>query len=1271
MSTSYNHPSRSRSTPYGVYALIFIVFFNIPLFSLATFTSGGTAAQLATKIQGNGITITNAVIRRGSTLQTGTFDTGVTGASLAIDSGILLTTMDINEAFTTNNDPGTSNNFPTIASDSDLVAIDSLATYDTVVLEFDITLDANTRLLLVNYQFASEEYNEYVGTKFNDAFGFFISGGDLNQTYNIARVVNPQIFTNVNNLASFPPVTVNNVNNGTPGSWLPADPATIPPDYTNAQYFIDNEDGSAADVEFDGLTVGLNATLDNLTPGMTYHFKMALADTGDNKYDSGVFVNSINGVRAPQICYDYSYKQNDQFFTETYDITRGPRIAGTVLTGVPVDVGIYIKNIEDSEILATNVKLDVLDLNGSQVTYTPDSVNVTDPGTTSPRFIADNTEGMTNTSLSIENIPIADFGSLEYFFAYYSLDPLVDTLDTPIDINISYTLTIPLSTVQSIDIDVFSIIDEDTPLCLASGGAYLVQKGVFNLEHASLNGTQYYNLPTQVVRRPDAFKVVAYDPDDADLVTRRDLNSTAFVELIDAGGFQDVDTSCNEPSSSLTEKILVNFEDSAFADFNEAVILANSLDATQSVEDFFGNARQNTAFRISYNVLGDGNQSLINVVETPPGSNRYIITNYTDLAQGVINENSDLPPNEQNKCREDVVIKSYLPNGNVKTTTYTTMPQACGNASDTNTISAEEVATCMQCVFGYNTKYVCSRDNFAVRPEAFDVKIKDNNQATDPLAATVDLPPEADVSAGYSYRYDVNATTHTDGSAAKGYTRSFTIASTLDHSVTTKWDPDGHTVSGCNDINDKYLDIYLVNGIAINNPNMHDNVGRYQLQMKDSGWTNVDQSPISHHTGSYFLSGNDCLIDQSTVPNKTTQLTRANIGCTTSSDHVNNDAGLSYFDHNITVHPYDFNLSTVTFNKGKSKTEITADDYVYINNIRGDSNMSVRYSGDIKAVGANTASLSNFVKDCYAEDIDLDLNTSALPATPIFKYRLRENNATTTDFSFSEVDGNNTGSEKLPTVTIPASRFTKGLFGESAMEFNVNFDRNITTPVNPLKIVYNWFNVSCTTPVNCQSRADMTLTHLPDTTLITDLNITHIYGRLHTPRQRVADTNPADLPATAQIPLYYEFYCNSLSGCNINDYTTVAPILSPNRLLSQDDVRWYVQALHDVVAEGNSTFTQTRNNANDARFANGANMDIDTGSLTATYTYDGVQGYPYKVTIELGTQDWLLYNRYDITATENEFELEFFTTGQWSGKDESNMGLDANSSTNVNRRVEW
>src|SRR6185436_9045314 len=71
-------------------------------------------------------------------------------------------------------------------------------TFDATILEFDFVCD-NPTAISFQYVFGSEEYNEWVGSPFNDVFGFFLNG------VNIATV--PTICS-----SGGIPVAINNVN---------------------------------------------------------------------------------------------------------------------------------------------------------------------------------------------------------------------------------------------------------------------------------------------------------------------------------------------------------------------------------------------------------------------------------------------------------------------------------------------------------------------------------------------------------------------------------------------------------------------------------------------------------------------------------------------------------------------------------------------------------------------------------------------------------------------------------------------------------------------------------------------------------------------------------------------------------------------------------------------------------------------------------------------------------------------------------------------------
>ena len=1210
------------------------------LFGLASYTAGGTANELAAKIQGNGVTITNPVIRRGSDNQTGIFTNGATGANLAIDDGIYLGGMSVQNAFTTNSSWNTSNNFPDISPDADLLAIDSRARYDTVVFEFDVTLDSNTRLLLVNYQFASDEYNEYVGSIYNDAFGFFVSGGDLpaGTVYNIARVVDPQVFTDVTTLYNYPPVTVNNVNNGSRGTYDSGQPT----DLTNSQYFIDNSvKKPPVDVEFDGLTVGLNATLDNLTPGETYHFKMALADVGDSQWDTGVFVNSIQGIRGPEICYDYAYEQNNRYFTEEYDPTTGPKLAGSVMVNTPVNVQVSIQNQHENEVDAQNVKFSVLEMDPSQVEYESESVYVTNPGSPSPEHVADNTNGMTTTSTDILNIPVDDIKSFEEFFVYYSVNPKKALLDMPLNLKVEYDITLPLSSTQDLTIHLADFIDQETPICTGANFEYTPSWGVFNVEDRAIAGTNKYNLYTQVAKRPFDVDLVAYDKDN--IHATKGVNSIVAIELIDAKPYHDVNTSCRDPQSAITPRVWMIVGDgslfpSAITPIDIGTAISSNMTTATSLDDFYGIARENTAFRISYNVTaGDG--SLVKTTYVPK-KDVYEIDNYTELVQ------------DYSRCKQPVL--------KLTGTGYTDVTASvCGN-SGTAGLKAWELARCNECLYGYNTVSVCSRDNFSIRPEAFKIEIFDDMQGTSGTSVT--LPDVSDIAAGYSYRYDMIATSHTDENPVIGYTQPF-LTPLADHNITYVWSPTVN-VTGCNDATDQYPKGYLVDGLASNQRNSNPNVGEYSLLMLDKAWTAVDQSP-PHHYSSYF-DLNDCSIGNSFVPSVNTVLNSTNVGCTISSRHTNKDRG-TYADHNVTVHPFKFDLDLVSFYRGVADTVVKDNSFVYMNTLTEDANMSARYDGNVKAVGADNTNLSNFVTDCYAQSVDLTVETSNLPTTPTFRYRLFERDSV--GALIRDTNGTSGGLPALAPISVPATSFRGTTSGGAEVILNLNFDRFSNTPVNPVGITYGDLNVSCTTAANCQSYANLSPVYDPKGTKEVDATVIYLYGRANAPRKRVMCSS-ATAACTGDMTFYYEFYADDT--LTVQEKNWITALIPPDKIQrSVDSVNWYRNPEHQATDGGVTATTQSN-----ANITPGIYTTVN-GTTNSPFTYSGTRGYPYKSTVwatsGVGIEPWLVYDPYVAVATKMSGQIEYYGPGKWTttGDLETHSTGETNKAVKTNRRIRW
>ncbi len=244
--------------------------------------SGTGPTDLANELlpAGSGISVSN-VNFVGEDVQGGTF-TGGTGI-VGFDEGILLSSGDVNDVVGPNDSPSTTTNHGN-PGDSDLDALAGDDTLDAATLEFDFTVPQGTTTVGFNYVFGSEEYNEFVGSEFNDVFGFFLNGT------NVAVVDDPDGPGTI-------PAAINNINEGNGGS--PTTEPTNPDLYINNDPVNPNFDGETVDppdlldTEMDGLTVVLDIEdTVNDGPNETNTLKLGVADTSDRILDSWVLLEA-------------------------------------------------------------------------------------------------------------------------------------------------------------------------------------------------------------------------------------------------------------------------------------------------------------------------------------------------------------------------------------------------------------------------------------------------------------------------------------------------------------------------------------------------------------------------------------------------------------------------------------------------------------------------------------------------------------------------------------------------------------------------------------------------------------------------------------------------------------------------------------------------------------------------------------------------------------------------------------------------------------------
>ncbi|MDQ7059828.1 MAG: hypothetical protein Q9M43_01300 [Sulfurimonas sp.] len=928
-------------------------------------------------------------------------------------------------------------------------------------------------------------------------------------------------------------------------------------------------------------------------------------------------------VYVPRFCYDYAYQQNNRYFTEDNNGSKDPRIEGSVSTGSNVAVSIFIRNEIESDLTATDMNVSILDINTTQATYINNSTQLAKIGDTQA-----NTVAVTSTDSNITNIFVGDVGPSEHFYIYYSLNPKQSDLNMSLNVQANYNLTLNGTTLA------YTLtLGAEIPLCTDTNFIYTPETGVFNVVHNNYyphnDGNNYYNLPTQVTQRPGNFKVIGLDENDHNQLAGK--STIVAVELIDAAAFHSTYASCQEQESAISERIWINFDNnvtqSAFTQsaINTSIGLNNTIADAKS---YYKEARENTAFRISYNV----NQDDGSLVQTEELNGEYKILNYAEIV-GVVGE-----------CVNNVIYPLNNENNDIV--------QACGNSG--NYISKAHLQACMECIYGTSVRRVCSRDNFSLRPEAFLINIDDQNQSNTSIQArltTGTLPPVLNLAAGYNYNIEINATNHQNDDASPGYSQFFD--SSISDTALYYWE--GPTSGVCNDEADKNVSANFINGEIDTNTSVNQ-VGEYRLSLLDTSWTSVDNTEVymKHHTAPYFLiidsiTGGfeeDCIVGESSTET-INSLTKN--GCNISSEHINPLNSKEYKDINISFHPYSFDLSDLNRSVGLNHTPVSSNSYIYMADLSKDQNMSYHINGQIRARGENNESLSNFVSGCYAKALDINLTKTDTTNTVAYQYIINNSNVS---------DLNNTNN----IIKLGEGNFTKILAGSSDTILNLNFYRDINNSVNPESLDFSKYTVHCTDgDLNCKYTADTdgTTIKYKETNASLDLNdtVAHYYGRTNAPRSRFSAN-------TAQKAfIYYEVYCNGnncdktfLQNNNASKYT--------------DDPRWFINENHSSDFGTAGTVTQK---------GSAGLVTVDAGGAPTgnhpdfvTITYDGTKGNPYKTTMENDASSWLLYNKYNNSDTNNEFEVEFEgPPSSWAGKHETNTTTNRSGTEKVNRRSMW
>ncbi len=403
----------------AVCAFIALFTFSFTATAQLVLSANKTATILSSALAGAGVTILSPTLTCAGNANA-VFTTGAI-SPLGIPTGIVLTTGNAVDSTTASGfgygvgDPSsdfanTGNGTP---GDALLTALASNPTYDACILEFNFKPAGDT--IKFDYVFGSEEYTDYTCSTFNDVFAFFITGGAYTTPTNLALVPGTNI-----------PVAVNSVNCGPTGGYTIGPCTAMGPGSPFCAYYVNNLIASSPAynyVTYDGLTTVLQVVAP-VSPCDTYHLKLAIADAGDDAFDSGVFIEGGSLTSATTTAVTATGTSGLPY------CIRGCAPGDFVFTTpVPQDTDIVIHYIITGSAV-----------NGYDYTTIPDSATIV--------------AGSTSTTVFINTLPVPPIG------------PVVVTLEieVPNPCSAGYSIG-AVANLTILDSFNFHIVTPDTSIC--------------------------------------------------------------------------------------------------------------------------------------------------------------------------------------------------------------------------------------------------------------------------------------------------------------------------------------------------------------------------------------------------------------------------------------------------------------------------------------------------------------------------------------------------------------------------------------------------------------------------------------------------------------------------------------------------------------------------------------------------------------------------------------------------------------------------------------
>ena len=508
----------------------------------------------------------------------------------------------------------------------------------------------------------------------------------------------------------------------------------------------------------------------------------------------------------------------------------------------------------------------------------------------------------------------------------------------------------------------------------------------------------------------------------------------------------------------------------------------------------------------------------------------------------------------------------------------------------------------------FDIQPVCTTDSFAIRPNNFVIE-SSNTHMPDLLRA------------GSDYNVSINAYDYDLTTNSIGYNQedsNLTIA-------TVKWDNSPRVVNIALNGTATLGDFNITDGLSSYNgvsgevaSFSYTDVGYLTVGIIDQNWAAVDINDV--------YSGGD----------------------TTLSD-CSADGGYVCGDKNVTFIPHHFSFKDVnmTNNNGLPGT------YTYLSNL-DDANQST--------FGMSARIQTTIVAQNEANDTTLNFKTgSSFYENPVFV----ESNVTSATH----------GEANTTTIIAALLGFTDGEHNVTWNNANLssvlrfNFPRSVSDAMNPFTISPSDMNLS-TKSIYSQpvvTGYDSIANVEGEEVGLGDGGATMIYGRTNAKKQTYTTNSGTAL-------IYYEAFCDGMDAAGV----ACVKSLLPNGVNSTttNDPRWFINPEHNASTspiDGFAGSVNQKGSAVGSGSVRGTTATTSTpASTTITYVDSGSKGYPYKTTMENNATNWLIYDKYDVNASKNKFDVEFLGgSSNWAGIHETNTTTIKRASDKTNRRTTW